>query len=80
MPDTFSAFREKWQHTMNDHVLPWPDVLAMLGSAGFSTVEQQSMPYLFRWELYESVRPLEEHLIATGRIKEVGIRWTGRRS
>lgn len=79
LPTDFPSFRDRVHHMFDHHVLPWETVRQVLGDAGFDTDQQQRTAYLFRWDLYEALRPVEEHLIAAGRIKAVGIRWLGRR-
>jgi SAM-dependent methyltransferase len=74
--DEFLAMR----HEQMQHVHPWSAVESMLHSAGIERTAVAPMPYLFRWSLSEDVRPIEERLIAAGSIKQVGIRWSGRRS
>ena len=80
LSDSFEPFRKMWREMMEHHVLPWQTVLEVLTGAGFTTESVQATPYLFRWDLDEAVRPLEEHLIATNRIRAIGIRWMGRRN
>jgi SAM-dependent methyltransferase len=79
LPIDFDAFIAEQRTHMNHHVLAWPDVEAMARGAGFRREAMNAMPYLFRWGLSEDVRPIEERLIAAGSIKQVGIRWMGRR-
>jgi SAM-dependent methyltransferase len=77
--ETFEDFRHRWISMMNSHVLTWPKVRQMLHKAGFATELEESTAYMFRWDLDEALRPLEEYLSSTGQIKRVGIRWLGRR-
>jgi SAM-dependent methyltransferase len=79
-PDTFDEFVATWRAQMESHVHPWTLVAETLRAGGFETVEQSPTAYLFRWGLQEELRALEERLIADGRIKQVGIRWHGRRN
>jgi SAM-dependent methyltransferase len=76
-PSTFEEFAEHWVGMLNEHVMPWSGVTDVLGSAGFSTTSFARCAYLFRWDLPEAIRPLEEHLMRTGAIETVGIRWSG---
>jgi SAM-dependent methyltransferase len=78
LPSDFDEFRARVIEMFDHHVHPWPAVAGMLAAAGVETVEHVPSPYLFRWDLGEEVRSLEEHLIAAGRLPAVGIRWTGR--
>jgi SAM-dependent methyltransferase len=77
--ETFEDFRHRWISMMDSHVLTWPKVRHMLHKAGFATELEESTAYMFRWDLDEALRPLEEYLSSTGQIKRVGIRWLGRR-
>jgi SAM-dependent methyltransferase len=77
--ETFEDFRHRWNSMMDSHVLTWPKVRQMLHNAGFATELEESTAYMFRWDLDEALRPLEEYLSSTGQIKRVGIRWLGRR-
>lgn len=76
---TFDDFVAGWRAKMAEHVHPWATVAAMLADAGLDTEAITSGPYLYRWGLHESVRPLEEALIADGHLRAVGVRWVGRR-
>jgi SAM-dependent methyltransferase len=77
--ESFEDFRHRWISMMDSHVLTWPKVRHMLHKAGFATELEESTAYMFRWDLDEALRPLEEYLSSTGQIKRVGIRWLGRR-
>ncbi len=77
-PTSFDDFVAGWRAKMTEHVHPWRIVSAMLHEAGFEVESLTTGPYLFRWGLHERVRPLEEALIADGRIRAVGVRWRGR--
>ena len=74
----FDAFLAGWRAKMAEHVHPWSVVAGLLADAGFVTDSVTEGPYLFRWGLHQQVRPLEEALIASGHLRAVGIRWTGR--
>jgi SAM-dependent methyltransferase len=76
----FAEYVAGQQAHMAHHVHPWPVVEAMMLDAGFTRETCEPMPYLFRWGLSEDVRPIEERLVAAGAIKQVGIRWMGRRT
>jgi SAM-dependent methyltransferase len=78
--ESLAAFRDHWTSMMDQHVFGWDTVLHMLESAGFVTEQMETTPYLYRWELQEALRPLEEQLSAQGKIKQVGICWSGIRS
>jgi SAM-dependent methyltransferase len=80
LPIDFDEYVVGQQAHMAHHVHPWLVVEGMMLDAGFRRETCESMPYLFRWGLSEDVRPIEERLIAAGAIKEVGIRWMGRRT
>ena len=80
LPDSFTAFVPEWRSMMEHHVMPWPDVRALLHASGFETVREEPMAYLYRWGIGEDVRAEEERLAAAGTINLVGRRWTGRRS
>jgi ubiquinone/menaquinone biosynthesis C-methylase UbiE len=80
LPNSFEEYMAMWREQMDHHVHAWPVVESMLLSAGFQRESVEPMPYLFRWSLSEDVRPIEERLIASGLIKQVGLRWQGRRS
>lgn len=77
LPERFEDFVVGWREQMAT-LLPWSVVRDLLGGAGFAVEEEWAEPYLYRWGLREAVRPLEEQLIAAGRINAVGIRWRGR--
>jgi ubiquinone/menaquinone biosynthesis C-methylase UbiE len=79
LPIDFDTFEAERRAHMEHHVHPWPVVEGMLGAAEVVRETASSMPYLFRWSLSEDVRPIEERLIVAGAIKQVGIRWMGRR-
>jgi hypothetical protein len=80
LPVSFEEYMATWREQMDHHVHAWPVVESMLRSAGFERESLEPMPYLFRWSLSEDVRPIEERLIASGLINQVGLRWQGRRS
>jgi SAM-dependent methyltransferase len=75
----FEEFAAGWREMMDEHVLPWATVRQALEDAGFALERVDTGPYLFRWELAEAVRPLEEQLIRDGRINAVGVRCVARR-
>ena len=77
MPDTYDGFRARLTAMFDEHVWPWTTVESLLDGAGFVARSRQATPYLFRWDLPESVRPVEEALIGEGRIRAVGVRWHG---
>ncbi len=76
----FDAFAVNVRQMLEHHVLPWSVVAEFLSNAGFTTEEQSTTPYLYRWELDEALRSLEEELIERGHIKAIGIQWAGRRT
>ena len=78
MPRDFDGFAAGWRAKMAEHVQPWSVVAGMLADAGFGTESLSVGPYLFRWGLSEALRPVEEALIADGRINAIGVRWHGR--
>ena len=78
LPLDFDAFAAGWRAKMAEHVHPWSSVAGMLADAGFGTESLSVGPYLFRWGLSESLRPVEEALIADGRLHAIGVRWHGR--
>jgi ubiquinone/menaquinone biosynthesis C-methylase UbiE len=78
--ESFDEFIDRWREQMDHHVLPWSTVREAILAAGFVTEAEIATPYLFRWGLDEAIRPLEESLIALGRIRCVGLRWSGRRA
>jgi ubiquinone/menaquinone biosynthesis C-methylase UbiE len=79
-PNSMEEWSQHWLSHVEHHVMPWDDVARVLRDAGFVTTSFARCAYLFRWELPEAIRPLEEHLIASGAIEAVGIRWSGCRT
>jgi ubiquinone/menaquinone biosynthesis C-methylase UbiE len=79
LPTTFEAFTTEWWEMMQHHVTSWLDVREMLLAAGFATIAEEPMAYLFRWGLGEDLRAEEERLAAAGTIHLVGRRWTGQK-
>jgi ubiquinone/menaquinone biosynthesis C-methylase UbiE len=75
--DTQAEWANHWLGHIEHHVLFWDDVAKVLSDAGFATTSIARCAYLFRWDLPEAIRPLEEHLIAAGALDACGIRWSG---
>ncbi len=77
-PD-FAGFGNWWKAKIEHHVIHWPRLRSALNDVGVSTIDETPGAYLFRYKLTESLRPLEDDLIAAGRIRPIGVRWVGRR-
>jgi SAM-dependent methyltransferase len=61
------------------HLHPLDRIVARL-KTNFDTTSPRYGPYLYRWDLDESVRPEEEEAIARGEIPPVGARLVARRT
>jgi SAM-dependent methyltransferase len=61
-------------HMMRGHLHPLARIGDALRDAGFAVGEPVRGPYLYRWELNEALRAVEEDLIARGALPAVGAR------
>jgi SAM-dependent methyltransferase len=67
-------------HMMRSHLHSLARIGDALRDAGFAVGEAVRGPYLYRWELNEALRAVEEDLIARGALPAVGARLVARRS